>query len=139
MAQYSVPQFIESEGKIIFFLTFRQFFILVGGGAACFILYLLLPFSLFVIFALFITVFVIIVTFVKINDESVVKVFLHFIGYVIKSKTYTWKKNESLYPLQFKKNMGVNMEMKNIKEIPVSRSQNSKLKSLQKMIDTRKS
>ena len=43
MEQYPVPQFIEQEGKIAFFLSFRQFFYLAGAGAICFILYYTLP------------------------------------------------------------------------------------------------
>ena len=39
MEQYPIPQFIEQEGKIAFFISFRQFFYIVGAGAICFILY----------------------------------------------------------------------------------------------------
>jgi len=93
MSEYPVPQFIESESKIIFFLTFRQFFIIVGGGALCFASYLTLPFIFFVIISVVITLIVIVVAFIKINNESVVKILLNFIGFSFGSKNYTWQKD----------------------------------------------
>ncbi|MCX6719524.1 MAG: PrgI family protein, partial [Candidatus Staskawiczbacteria bacterium] len=51
MEQYPIPQFIEQEGKIAFFISFRQFFYLVGAGGACFILYFILPKVLFLLLA----------------------------------------------------------------------------------------
>lgn len=37
--QYSVPQFVEIEDKIIAFLTLKQFLILLGGGLVTFLLW----------------------------------------------------------------------------------------------------
>ena len=47
MERYPIPQFIEAEGKIAFFISFRQFFYLLGAGVICFILYWILPRVLF--------------------------------------------------------------------------------------------
>ena len=47
MEQYPIPQFIEQEGKIAFFLSFKQFFYLVGAGVVIFMLYYILPSFLF--------------------------------------------------------------------------------------------
>jgi len=92
MPQYPVPQFIEEEGRIIFFLTFRQFFLLIGGGVICFGSFMLLP----LILAIFITVITVPLTialaFVKINNQSVVKALLSYLGFVTGQKDYTWKK-----------------------------------------------
>lgn len=95
MPEYSVPQFIEDEAKIIFFLTFRQFFIIVGGGVLCFVSYLILPTSIFFMAALLIIALVGIIAFVKIDGDSVVKIAMHFIGFSMGSKNYTWKKGSS--------------------------------------------
>src|SRR5258708_7842589 len=100
MAQYPIPQFIESEGKIIFFLTFRQFFILVGGGTACILLYFILPLFLFLVFAIPIVIVTLVVAFLKVNNESVVKAFLHYVGFSTKPKNYTWKKKDLSYPFE---------------------------------------
>ncbi len=92
MPEYSVPQFIEDESKIIFFLTFRQFFILVGGGLLCFASYLLLPFSVFAVAGVIIVILTGIIGFMKVDGDSVVKILLHFLGFSLGSKNYTWKK-----------------------------------------------
>jgi len=92
MAQYPVPQFIEEEGKIIFFLTFRQFFLLIGGGVVCFLLFQFLPFYFFVVGSLFVMAVVSIIAFVKINGISVVKIVLNYLGFLIQKKDYIWKK-----------------------------------------------
>lgn len=92
--QYSIPQFIEEEGKIIFFLTFRQFFLLVGGGAVCLLLYYILPFWLFAILSIVIMLMVAAIAFLKIGNESIIKVLLHFIGFSLAKKNYIWKKKE---------------------------------------------
>ena len=100
MAQYPIPQFIEAEGKIISFLTFRQFFILVGGGAVCAISYYTLPFFYFLIITIFVGVVTAAVAFLKIDNESIVVVVINMIGYATKSKTYIWKKKEAKYPFK---------------------------------------
>ncbi len=98
MQQYPIPQFIEEEGKIIFFLTFRQFFLLVGGGAVCLLLYYMLPFWLFAVLAIPIVLIVGAIVFIKIDNESVVQIFLHFIGFSFANKNYVWRKKELYYP-----------------------------------------
>ena len=92
MPQYPIPQFIEEEGKIVFFLTFRQFFLLVGGGAVCFLLFLTMPFWVFAVGSVFIMAFALIIAFVKINGASIVRVVLNYLGFVTGAKNYTWKK-----------------------------------------------
>ena len=103
MAQYPIPQFIESEGKIISFLTFRQFFWLVGGGAVCLGLYYVLPYILFVILGFIIAVSVVMVAFVKINDMPITTLLLNYFSFSTKSKNYVWKKKQSAYPFATKK------------------------------------
>lgn len=97
MAQYSIPQFIEDEGRIISFLTFRQFFTLVGGGATIFFLYFIgLPILLVSFLALIIMLLAVLIAFIKIDGVPITKVFLSFFGFFLGAKTYTWKKGEIL-------------------------------------------
>src|SRR3989442_401802 len=104
MAQYPIPQFIESEGKIISFLTFRQFFILVGGGAVCFLLYYILPFSFFIVLSIGIMVLAVVVGFLEVGYVSVVTILFTILKFSANSKTYVWKKKEAKYPFKFKDN-----------------------------------
>jgi len=90
--QYPIPQFIESEGKIISFLSFRQFFLLVGGGAICALFFTILPFYFFVIGSLLVMALTGSIAFVKIDNISVLTIFMNFIGFTIASKNYMWIK-----------------------------------------------
>ncbi len=92
MAQYPIPQFIEEESKIVFFLTFRQFFLLVGGGVVCFIMFLTLPVYLFVIFSLVVAILVVAIAFIRINNQSVIKAVFNYFGFMTGPKNYVWKK-----------------------------------------------
>ena len=137
MAQYATPQFIEEEGKIVYFLTYRQFFILVGGGAVIALLYWTVPW--FVVF--FLGSAVVLVTalglaFLKINHQSLPMFFLTFLGFTIRAKTYTWHKKEVGYEAKIGKTP--------TKQIPATATikppmnmQPSKLRNIQKTIDTK--
>ena len=147
MAEYPVPQFIESEAKIIFFLTFRQFFIIIGGGVLSFILYFILPPIFFVICLVIIILLVVIIAFMKINNESVVKVLLNFLRFSVASKNYTWKKEGSQYMNQEIgniKNQNLNynkpsfVPQEYIKKSSDLKPKNSNLKSIKKLVETEK-
>jgi hypothetical protein len=129
MGQYPIPQFIEEEGRIIFFLTFRQFFILIGGGVACLLLYFFLPFYLFVAGSILIGLLVAIIAFLKINNESVFKVLFDFLTFSAGTKRYTWDKKETMYPFRIKQQ----------KQGSATTSiQESKLSSIKKLVETKK-
>ena len=126
MEQYPIPQFIEQEGKIAFFISFRQFFYLVGAGAICFILYFVLPRFLFVILSVIISISSVILAFVTINGAPVINILLNSIGFIIGSKNYVWKKMESPYPFKTIKRI----QIKKIEEGTVLKAQDSRLKKI---------
>ena len=131
MEQYPIPQFIEQEGKIAFFISFRQFFYLVGAGVACFILYFILPFFLFVVCAFIITVSAIILAFVTVNGVPILNLLMNSIGFSMGGKDYTWKKKESPYP--FKPIQRA--QIKKIEQGPVLQAQTSRLKKMKTGIE----
>ena len=134
MAQYPIPQFIEKEGKIISFLTFRQFFLLVGGGAVCFFFYFVLPFSIFVILSLIVGIMVAAIAFLRVNNESIVKLFLNFITFSTAKKNYIWDKKESAYPFKIKKSP----EIKRLQDSVPLKIQPSKLKEIKKLVEIKR-
>lgn len=99
MAQYPIPQFIEEEGKIVFFLTFKQFFLLVGGFVACILLFMNLPFLLFAIASVIIMGTVCAIAFLKIENEPVLKALFHYLQFSTDDKNYVWKKED--YQMQY--------------------------------------
>ena len=126
MEQYPIPQFIEQEGKIAFFISFRQFFYLVGAGAVCFLLYFVLPRFLFIIFSFIIGSAAIALAFITVNGTPIINVILNSFGFTLGSKNYVWKKKESLYPFKTIKRV----EIRKIEEGPVLKTQESRLKKI---------
>lgn len=131
MEQYPIPQFIEEEGKIIYFITFRQFFILIAGGAICFFLYFILPSPLSIVAIILVGCITGVVCFVKINDMKVEVAFLHFLNFSVGSKNYTWKKTESPYPFKIQKRG----ELKEIEKDVTLSPQKSKLHDIKKNVE----
>ncbi|OGZ66495.1 MAG: hypothetical protein A3C50_00375 [Candidatus Staskawiczbacteria bacterium RIFCSPHIGHO2_02_FULL_43_16] len=141
MPQYPIPQFIEEEGKIISFLTFRQFWWLVGGGAVIVLLYYILPFYFFILTALLVAALVGTIAFVKINNMSLIKIFLNFLGFSLGAKTYTWERKETP-----RNNAESYAEKRGIKNIPEtlarpplnSTLRPSRLQQIQKIVETKR-
>jgi len=100
MEQYPVPQFIEEEAKMAFFLTVKQFVYLVIAGAVIFILYITLPFFLFVIASIVIAGIAGSLGFLKFDGVPVLTIILNSFGFITGTKNYTWRKKESLYPFK---------------------------------------
>jgi len=69
MQQFTVPQFIDVENKIIGPITTRQFIIILTGAIIIAISYKLADFSLFVTTAVVVLVLVAAFAFVKINGR----------------------------------------------------------------------
>lgn len=126
MERYPIPQFIEQEGKIAFFISFRQFFYLLFAGVVCFILYYSVPFWLFVILAPIIGVAAVILAFATFNGVPILSVVLGAFGFLAGGKNYTWKKKESPYPFKPIKRV----KIKKIEDGPVLRAQQSLLRKM---------
>ena len=131
MEQYPIPQFIESESKIAFFLTFRQFFYLLGAGGVCFLLYFVLPTIIFFIVAFIICAAAIILAFGVVNGTPILNVLLGALGFSLHGKDYTWQKKESPYP--FKPIQRT--EIKKIEQAPVLQAQISQLKRTKALVE----
>lgn len=69
MQQFTVPQFIDVESKIIGPITTRQFLILLGAAIAIAICYKVFDFSLFVTMAVIIFIIASVFAFTKINGR----------------------------------------------------------------------
>jgi len=132
MEQYPIPQFIESEGKIISFLTFRQFFVLVGGAGICLALYYTVPFYIFLVLSILVAVIVAGVAFLKIDNVSIVTIVLNFITFSVGSKNYIWKKKEYPYPF------GIKNSVRSSQSMGTYQAEEGKLKQTKAMVELRK-
>jgi len=91
--RYNIPQFIDTEDRIIGPLTLKQFFWLLGGGGIAFVIW---QFSgnitVFVAFTAPVAITVVLLAFWKINGKPLVKVLINFIKFIKNPKKYLWKK-----------------------------------------------
>ena len=95
MQQYTVPQFIDVEDKIIGPITTRQFIILLADGLIIFILYKILVFTYFVIFGVLLFAIGGTLAFLRINGQPFHFFILNFIQTTKKSKIRVWNKTKS--------------------------------------------
>ncbi len=69
MQQFTVPQFIDVESKIIGPITTRQFLILLGGAIIIGISYKLFDFSLFLTIGIVVLIITAVFAFIKVNGR----------------------------------------------------------------------
>lgn len=97
---FQVPQYLDVEDKIIGPLTLKQFLILLFGGGLIFLLYNALKFSVFIIIAIPVAIFVLLLAFYKVNNQKFTQVAISFLGFIAKPNIYTWKKQAPKRPEQ---------------------------------------
>jgi len=96
--QFQVPQFIETEDKIIGPLTLKQFFYLAGAGAICFMLFFVLKTWLWVIITAILGTFATTLAFIQYNGRPLPVILMAAVGYFWKPRFYLWKKVEEKLP-----------------------------------------
>ena len=138
MPRYTVPQFIEHEAKIIGgFMTFRQFMMLAFAGATCFVLWFILPFTLF--FKLMTIFFIIGLTgafaFLKVSGVSLAGFLWGAVMYKISPKIYVWGRKDTPAAKVFKGELKIE-ESREENGLPLKVGGSSRLKSVNKQIET---
>jgi hypothetical protein len=93
--QFQVPQFIETEDKIIGPLTLKQFVYITIGAGISFFLFFYFNLFLWIFSIVIINTFTISLAFVKINGIPLPKIVGAAIGYFWKPKFYLWKKTNA--------------------------------------------
>ena len=131
MEQYPIPQFIESESKISSFLSFRQFFYLVGAGLFCFFIYFFVPRFVFYILGGLAFLIMAILAFGTVDGMPILNTIMGSIGFSLGGKDYTWKKKESPYPFKSIKRT----QIRKIDEGPVLQAQVSQLKRTKAQVE----
>ena len=93
--QFTVPQFIERETRIVGPLSFRQFLFIGFAGAICFVLYFLAPFRFFLIGCFVLGGGAIALAFFKIEGFNLPTVLMNFLTFGFSSKMYLWHRKPS--------------------------------------------
>ena len=90
--RFIVPQFIDTEDKILGPITVRQFIIMIGGGLLIFASYKLADFGLFLLEGFIIIALVLLFAFVKVNGAPFHVFFANFLSTFKKPKIRVWQK-----------------------------------------------
>ena len=89
--QFQVPQFIETEDKIVGPLSLRQFFYIGAGGGVSGLLYFILQTWLWIIFSVLAVGGAIAFAFVKIQGRPLTRVVASAFNFYWKPQTYVWQ------------------------------------------------
>jgi len=92
MQQFTVPQFIDVENKIIGPITVRQFIIFLAAAIIIGLSYRLFDFSLFSTIAIFVLVLAALFAFVKINGQPFHLFVLSAVQTLRRPKLRVWNK-----------------------------------------------
>lgn len=101
--EFTIPQFIEKEGKLVGPLTLKQF---VFAGAAviiCIIFFYTLPFPIFLVLAAVILTAGFSLAFLRINGLPFPIVVKNFFIFFLKPRVYLWEKQRSFQNVEYKK------------------------------------
>jgi membrane-bound ClpP family serine protease len=128
--QYSVPQFIDVEDKIVGPFTGKQTLYLIIGGGFLLIAFRLFNFAFFAILALPVVVLTLLFTFYKPKGISVAKYTANFIDYVTAPHLYIWKREPdmTMYKVVQKK--------QEIHEEPIKYVSRNRIRELANLLDT---
>jgi len=97
MAQYSVPQFVDRETRLIGPLTVRQILTLGAAAGLLFIIFFILDFFAFTIAVVVVSAVALALAFVQINGKPLLYLLTSFLNFFLQPRTYLWKRrsNES--------------------------------------------
>mgnify|MGYP001606047669 CR=1 FL=1 len=90
--QYQTPQFIDVEDKIFGPLTAKQFFYLLGGAAAIFIIYVFFITWVVILLGLPIGGFALALAFLKINGIPFPRVLANYLSHASQQKIFIWQR-----------------------------------------------
>ena len=133
--QFTVPQFIEHEAKIIGPLTFKQFIFIGAAGAVCFVLYFSIAkinFFLFLILSIIILGVGAALALLKIGGQGLPTILTNFLRFSLGSKIYIWKEKGT--PITIFKKVEIKKEVKK-DELPLKIAEKSQLKKIRNEIE----
>lgn len=96
--QFQVPQFIETEDKVVGPLSLRQFAYVGGAAVAILLLYFLLATWLWFIFSLIIAAVGAGLAFVRINGRSLLRVASSAASFYWRPQIYLWQSENRVLP-----------------------------------------
>jgi len=115
--QFQVPQFIETEDRIIGPLTLIQFFYLAIAGGISFALFFILSIPIWILVTFFISIIALAFAFIKINGRPLSVAAVAALGFYWRPRLYLWQRK------------------KEVEKIPTIKLQDSKLTQIKSRLD----
>ena len=135
--EFTVPQFIEKEAKIVGPFTFKQFiFVGTAGGISVF-LYFTLPLFISVILIIILMGAALALSFVKIEKTSLPEYIANFFIFLFRPKVYLWKKKTGAPKFLKKEKLIVKELIKKEKTSELKVSRGSRLDELFTKLETK--
>ncbi len=133
MQQFIVPQFIDVEDKIFGPITTRQFLILLIAGGIIYLSFELFDFALFLIIAIFLGGFSLVLAFIKINGQAFHYFLLNIFESFHKPARRMWQKSYSKKELDMLRNAVVEFVSEKTAVTPVRRE---RIRDLSLLVNT---
>lgn len=92
--QFQVPQFIETEDKIVGPLTLKQFLYFAVAGGVCFILFFFLNLAFWVFVTIIFVTIAAAFAFIKVNGRPLSAAAFSALGFYWQPRFYLWQKTE---------------------------------------------
>ena len=132
--EYTVPQFIEKEPKIVGPFTFKQF---VFIAVACFLVIILYfsisSFFLFIVLSVLLLGSALALALLKVNGIPLPVVIKNFFVFLIKPKIYLWRKKEIIVKISRE----VKKEEPKEKETTLKVGEKSRLRELSTFLESK--
>lgn len=94
--RFQVPQFIETEEKIIGPFTIKQFIFVAIGGAILFLLFFAVSPGIFIILAIPVAAIFLGLALVKISEMPLYLYLFYFINHLISPKKYIYQPDDEI-------------------------------------------
>ena len=135
--EFTVPQFIEKEAKIVGPFTFKQFiFVGTAGGISVF-LYFTLPLFISVILIIILMGTALALSFMKVEKTSLPQYVANFFTFFLRPKVYLWNKKTGSPKFLKKEKLIVKELIKKEKTSELKVSRGSRLDELFTKLETK--
>ncbi len=135
--EFTVPQFIEKEAKIVGPFTFKQFiFVGTAGGISVF-LYFTLPLFISVILIIILMGTALALSFMKVERTSLPQYVANFFTFFLRPKVYLWNKKTGSPKFLKKEKLIVKELIKKEKTSELKVSRGSRLDELFTKLETK--
>lgn len=94
--RFQVPQFIETEEKIIGPFTLKQFVFIALGGAILFLVFFTVPPGAFLVLAIPIALIFLGLALIKIDEIPIYLYLFRLLNYIINPRRYIYKPEKKL-------------------------------------------